>query len=87
MKALLPPRHAHACAAAAAAARRQLGALPSATNILDVAGWCSPRAVATRVQRNKNMGKLQAGYLFPEVRGAGAAPVVVLAAALAGGRW
>lgn len=27
-----------------------------------------PRAVTTRVQRNKNMAKLQAGYLFPEVR-------------------
>ena len=25
-------------------------------------------AVTTQVQRNKNMGKLQAGYLFPEVR-------------------
>lgn len=25
-------------------------------------------AVTTRVQRNKNMAKLQAGYLFPEVR-------------------
>jgi len=24
-------------------------------------------AVTTRVQRNKNMGKLQAGYLFPEI--------------------
>lgn len=24
--------------------------------------------MTTRVQRNKNMGKLQAGYLFPEVR-------------------
>lgn len=27
-----------------------------------------PPAVTTKVQRNKNMGKLQAGYLFPEVR-------------------
>ena len=25
-------------------------------------------AVTTRVKRNDNMGKLQAGYLFPEVR-------------------
>jgi hypothetical protein len=25
-------------------------------------------AATTRVQRNKNMAKLQAGYLFPEVR-------------------
>ncbi len=26
-------------------------------------------AATTRVQRNKNMAKLQAGYLFPEVSG------------------
>lgn len=25
-------------------------------------------AATTKVQRNKNIGKLQAGYLFPEVR-------------------
>lgn len=28
-------------------------------------------AVTTKVQRNKNMGKLQAGYLFPEASGGG----------------
>lgn len=27
-----------------------------------------PAAATTRVQRNQNMAKLQAGYLFPEVR-------------------
>lgn len=26
------------------------------------------RAVATKVKRNENIGKLQAGYLFPEVK-------------------
>ena len=33
-------------------------------------GACHP-AATTQVQRNKNMGKLQAGYLFPEVCGVG----------------
>lgn len=34
-------------------------------------------AVTTRVQRNKNMAKLQAGYLFPEVRlGVGSGPCI-----------
>ena len=32
--------------------------------------WC---AATTRVQRNKNFAKLQAGYLFPEVRAAAGA--------------
>ncbi|KAL4853971.1 LL-diaminopimelate aminotransferase [Chlorella vulgaris] len=54
-----------------ASARLQLvaGRRPQqqARRTLSVQCVAAPEQVTTRVQRNKNIGKLQAGYLFPEI--------------------